>query len=358
MKKITELDKNLRIETDINEKNIVFLDAAEQPFDMYGLMKDGERDFVRMPQSIAKTVNEGVENLNLNTAGGRLRFKTDSEYVAIKVVTKTTGLMPHMTLVGSSGFDMYEKTTGEYTYKASFMVNWSIDEFAQRKGYENITHFGERHLRDLTLNFPLYNGVEKLYIGLEKDAVIENGGKYAIKKPIVFYGSSITQGGCASRPGNAYSNIISRRYDADTVNLGFSGSGRGEREIAEYIAGLDMSVFVYDYDHNAPSTEHLEKTHKPMFNIIRKAHPEIPIIIMSRPKLKLSADEVSRKAIIYDTYEAAKNGGDENVYFVPGDEIFKIHGGDGCTVDGCHPNDLGFMCMADALSGVLNVILR
>lgn len=355
-KLITELDKNLNIETNIQEDNIVFLDASQPPFDVYGLMKDGENDFVRMPQSVAKTVNEGVENINFQTAGGRVRFKTDSEYVAIKVVTDGTGFMPHMTLAGSSGFDLYEKADGKYTYKASFLTNWNIDEFAKSKGYENIAHFGERKLRDITLNFPLYNGVKKLYIGLERDAVIENGGEYAVKKPIVFYGSSITQGGCASRPGNAYTNIISRRYDADTVNLGFSGSGRGEREMAEYIAGLDMSVFVYDYDHNAPTAEHLEKTHKPMFDIIRKAHPEIPIIMMSRPKVNLTEDEVRRKAIIDDTYNAARSSGDKNVYFIPGDEIFTMREGDSCTVDGTHPNDLGFMAMADALTCVLDGI--
>lgn len=356
MKKITDIDKNLKIETSIEEKDVVFFDASEPPFDVYGLMKDGDRDFVRMPQEIAKTVNEGVESLNFNTAGGRLRFKTNSRYVAIKVITKDVYVLPNMALAGSSGFDLYEKKSDGYAYRASFLSDWDFGNFQSRQGYENITYFADKGMKDLTLNFPLYNGVKKLYIGLEKGSDLESGGKYADKKPIVFYGSSITQGGCASRPGNAYSNMLSRRYDIDTINLGFSGSGRGETEIAEYIAGLDMSVFVYDYDYNAPNAEHLKKTHKPMFDVIRKAHPNVPIIMLSKPQLFLNEEDTERKNIIYATYEEAKKNGDENVYFIPGDEIFKIYGGDSCSVDGVHPNDLGFMCMTDAISHVLDEI--
>lgn len=356
MKKLTDIDMNLKIETNIDEKDIVFFDASEPPFDLYGLMKDGDCDFTRMPQEIAKTVNEGVEALNVNAAGGRLRFKTNSRYVAIKVMMKEAYVFPHMALAGSSGFDLYEKNPDGYAYRATFLPDWDIRNFLSDKAFENITYFEDKGMKDLTLNFPLYNGVEKLYIGLEKGSALESGGKYSDEKPIVFYGSSITQGACASRPGNAYSNMISRRYDIDTVNLGFSGSGRGEKEIAEYIAGLDMSVFVYDYDHNAPNAEHLRKTHKPMFDIIRKAHPNVPVIMLSKPQLFLNEADTERKNIIYATYEEAKENGDENVYFIPGDGIFKIHGGDSCTEDGCHPNDLGFMCMADAISRVLDGI--
>ena len=359
-KSISDIDKNLKIETNIQEKDIVFFDASRPPFDIYGLIKDDAsgKSFVRMKKADAEKVNEGVEVLSTNTAGGRLRFKTNSRYVAIKVESEKTGFMPHMTMAGSSGFDMYEKISGEYIYTASFLTDWDLANFAKNGGYENITYFPEKRLRDLTLNFPHYNSVEKLYIGLEKGSVIEHGGEYSRKNPIVFYGSSITQGGCASRPGNAYANIISRRYDTDILNLGFSGSGKGERAIAEYIASLDMSVFVYDYDYNADNAEHLEKTHKPMFDIIRKAHPNTPIIIMSMPKMRLNDEEKRRKAVIKSTYDNAIASGDKNVYFIPGDKIFKIHGGDSCTVDGCHPNDLGFMCMADAVSDVLDKIFN
>lgn len=354
-KKISDIDKNLKIATNIPESNIVFYNVNDKPFNIYGVMYDeNEGKFLRMPQDIAKSVNPGVEFLNGHTSGGRVRFKTDSKYVAIKVISKTSGFMPHMALSGSSGFDMYTKDENGYTYAATFMPYNVYEKFEENQGYENIIYFSDSKTRDITINFPLYNEVCSLYIGLEEDALLENGESYRTEKPVVFYGSSITQGGCASRPGNAYANMLSRRYDFDFINLGFSGSGMGEPEIAEYIAKLDMSAFIYDYDYNAPDAEHLKKTHKPMFGIIRKAHPDIPIIIMSKPMLKLDSDNTERKEIIKETYEIAKANGDKNVYFIPGDEIFKIFGNDSCTVDGCHPNDLGFMCMSEAVSRIFD----
>ena len=124
-------------------------------------------------------------------------------------------------------------------------------------GYESVIDLGETKMRQITINFPLYSAVSSLEIGLQETAVVESPTPYRVETPVVFYGSSITQGGCASRPGNCYTAVLSRRLDFDHVNLGFSGSGKAEQEMADYIAGLDMSVFVYDYDHNAPNLAHL-----------------------------------------------------------------------------------------------------
>ena len=121
---------------------------------------------------------------------------------------------------------------------------------------------------------------------------------------MVFYGHSITQGACATRPGNAYPSILSRKYGFDFINLGFSGSAKGEDAMAEYIASLDMGAFVYDYDHNAPNAEQLLKTHEKMFKTIRKAHPSMPIVIMSTTTNEPFINEVAlRRAVIYKTYD-------------------------------------------------------
>lgn len=106
---------------------------------------------------------------------------------------------------------------------------------------------------------------------------------YSIEKPIVFYGSSITQGGCASRPGNSYTHIICRWLDANMVNLGFSGNAKGEPEMAELISQIDMGALVMDYDHNAPDAEYLLNTHENFFKIIRSNHPYLPVIFVSKP---------------------------------------------------------------------------
>ena len=138
--------------------------------------------------------------------------------------------------------------------------------------------------------------------------------------------------------------------------MGFAGNAKGEEEIANYIKNLDMSVFVYDYDHNAPSLEHLEQTHENMFKIIRNANPTLPIVIMPRPAKYLWSSEKARFEVIKRTYDNAKALGDENVYLIDGQALMEIADTDG-TVDGCHPNDLGFYSMAKALGDVLEKIL-
>ncbi len=193
---------------------------------------------------------------------------------------------------------------------------------------------------------------------MEEDARVEAPTPYELGRPMVFYGSSITEGGCASRAANAYSALLSKWLDADYMNLGFSGSAKGEPELAAYIAGLEMSVFVYDYDHNAPDPEHLEKTHEPFFRTIRQAQPELPVLFLTKPDFDLDpAAAMLRRSIILRTCENARASGDQNVYFIDGETYFGSKDREACTVDGCHPNDLGFMRMAETIYPVLQNIL-
>ena len=212
-------------------------------------------------------------------------------------------------------------------------------------------------MRDIIINFPLYSNVKKLYIGLFSSAEIEEAAPYRNKKPVVYYGSSITQGGCASRPGMAYPEIVSRRLGLDYINLGFSGSARAERTMSEYIKKLDMSVFVYDYDHNAPSVGHLLDTHERMFKEIREQNPLLPVIMLTRPKYSLTCEEKKREEIIKATYENALASGDKNVWFIDGKELMALCRDDG-TVDNCHCTDLGFLSMADKVGAVIGRIFE
>ena len=165
-------------------------------------------------------------------------------------------------------------------------------------------------------------------------------------------------GGCASRPGNAYPAILSRRLNVDHVNLGFSGGGRGEEPIADYIASLPMRVFVMDYDHNAPNAAHLFATHEPMFRKIREKQPDLPVVMMTATTMpRFSDDRAKRREIIRSTYLHAKEAGDENVYFVDGGALLDPYS-DYATVDGAHPNDYGFVVIADALEKILSEILK
>jgi hypothetical protein len=354
MKNIDEIDSNLKVETSIEEADIRFLDVRQEPFRVYGLYDyKNQPVFKRMPDEVAAATNEGVAHLNLHTAGGRVRFTTNSRYVAIKAVMPFVTKFPHMPLSGTSGFDLYIDKGSSSTYYGTFMP--PVD---MTGGYESILYFDDAVERDITINFPLYNGLDLLYIGLQSSAYIGSGTEYVYKKPVLYYGSSITQGGCASRPGNSYQAIISRRLNCDHINLGFSGSARGEDSIVEYMSDLDISVFVCDYDHNAPNAEHLAATHEKLFRKFREKSPELPIVLVSKPDFDRNyADSIRRRDIIYTTYMNAIRSGDKNVYFIDGQHLFKDENRDCSTVDGCHPNDAGFLRMAEVIGHIVGRIL-
>jgi hypothetical protein len=355
MKRIDEIDSNLKVNTSINEPDIRFLDVRQDPFQVYGLYNYKEEPvFKRIPDEVAAATNEGVAQLYLDTAGGRVRFSTDSRYVAIKAVMPSVTVFPHMTLSGTSGFDLFVDRDSGSTYYGTFMPPVGMQD-----GYESILYFAEPGTKNVTINFPLYNGVNTLYIGLQNSAQVGGGAEYAYKKPILYYGSSITQGGCASRPGNSYQAIISRQLNCDHINLGFSGSARGEDAIVDYMAALDIGVYVSDYDHNAPSVEHLAATHEKMYKKFRAKSPSLPVILVTKPDFdKNRPDSILRRDIVYTTFMNAVRSGDQNVYFIDGERLFKDENRDCCTVDGCHPNDAGFLRMAEVIGHTMHKALE
>ena len=341
MGRIVKINENTQFETEIANENLKFYDAKDEPFKTYGVYHDGEK-FRRMPQELGNRLGGWHVILSRNTAGGRIRFRTNSRKFAIHY-EGDMGQMPHMAYTGSCGFDMYFGTT----YKGSF-----LPEDYKTMGYERELDSWLTEMKEVTINMPLYSEVDKLYIGLDEDAVVEVPTPYRLEKPFVSYGSSITQGACASRPGTCYQHILTRRFDCDHINLGFSGSARAQVEMAEYVANLDMSLFIYDYDHNADDPAFLEETHERMFKTIREKNPELPIIMMSRPKFYLNNEELKRVEIIKKTYENALAKGDRKVYFIDGRDLCKYCENEG-TVDNIHPTDYGFASMASVLGDLI-----
>ena len=351
MSEISRIDKNFHVATTISREGLVFRNAAEAPFRIYGLLRTPER-YCRVPEEIAANVNDGVHRLAKNTAGGRVRFVTNSPYVAIAAEMDGLGKMPHFPLTGSIGFDLYVGIGSQQIYRGTFTPPFNITD-----GYESVIDLGAEEERIITINFPLYSNVKQLYIGLKDGCMLSAAPDYRVEKPIVYYGSSITQGGCASRPGNAYQAIISRRQDSNFINLGFSGSARGEQVIIDYINQLDMSLFVLDYDHNAPTPEHLEATHEHMYQCIRAAHPDLPIIMLSRPKVHLTPESIRRLEIVTKTYNNAVAAGDTRVYLIPGSELIEPDAIECATVDNCHPNDAGFLSIANVLGKLIEQLV-
>ncbi len=352
MKKLEEIDRNFAQNNDNTE--LVFHDIRTEPFQIYGLYEPRkEGAFRRFPEEVARRTSERVYELHTMTAGGRVRFRTDSARIAVRVSVGTIWSMAHMPLALNAGFALYEVRDGAERYLKTFLPPVDV-----AGSYETSIELEGQKERDLILYFPNYGGVEKLEIGLLPVASLGAGSPYVNPLPIVFYGSSITQGGCASRPGNDYVAMLSRRLHGDVLNLGFSGNAKGETAMAEYIASLPMRAFVFDYDHNAPDADHLRRTHEPFFRIIRERQPELPVVFVTRPKLELNAEEVQRRAIVFETYQNAVRAGDRHVYFVSGSQMFACAGGGDCTVDGTHPNDLGFFCMAEAIGVALEEALH
>lgn len=343
-----QVDKNFVIPSSIKKEGIRLYPANEPPFSLHGVWYDTDR-YYRLPREVAVTVSRNVTQKCDQTAGGRVRFMTDSPYVAVKLTLHNVEQIAMMTVVGTMGLDVY----ADGVFAGSFRP-----PFRQVAGdFESVVELGEPKMRELTIHFPLYSGVFDLYVGVDGEATVAPAKPYKHPCPILYYGSSITNGGCCSRPGMTYEAQLSRMLDADHRNLGFGGSAKAEREIAEYIAAQEMSVFVYDYDHNAPSVEYLAETHARMFRTVREKNPSLPIIMISRPQVVTKNNRDERFAVIKKTYDDAVAVGDRNVYLVHGASFFDGVGND-YTVDGTHPTDLGFYRMAVGLEPLLRAILE
>lgn len=358
MKRIEEIDKNFKPSEALLKRfpNIRFIDGAKAPAKVYGLHHKGENGvFCRFPEDKLCEMSDGIKQLSYHTAGARIRFRTDSPYVAVKVTLRSGFYMRHMPLSGSSGVDIYVGK-GKDSRLVKMCSPITVAQTVYEDGAYLVPSDSEDGVfYDITLTLPLYNGVTEILIGIDREASVYEPKPYTYGT-VAFYGSSITQGGCASRSGTSYDGILSRRIDCDIRNLGFSGSAVGEKAMAEYIASLKLAAFVYDYDHNSPDLEHLRETHEPFFKLIRAKQPKLPVLFLSRMNYGTPEErEVSRqrRAVIYETYKRALDGGDENVYFIDGESICKSVERDCCTVDGTHPNDLGFMSMANAVEPCL-----
>ncbi|MBO5653197.1 MAG: hypothetical protein J6S44_03180, partial [Clostridia bacterium] len=155
-----------------------------------------------------------------------------------------------------------------------------------------------------------------------------------------------------------YQSMISRRFDLDFINLGFSGSARGEDIMVDYLTTFEPSVFVCDYDHNAPTVEHLENTHYRLYSRYRAVRPNTPIIFVTKPDFDNNPEENSRRrAVVRATYDRALAEGDKNVRFIDGETLFGDSDRSACTVDGCHPNDIGFWRMAQVIGDAVGEVL-
>ncbi len=340
-------DPNLNVKAVIDRPDVRLFDTKQPPFQLYGF----ETPFVRIPEEVARATSRGVLGLYRDTAGGRVRFSSDSSYVAIRAEFSKITRFSHMPLTGTAGFDLYidDPVSGVSRYCKTFTPPYDMVD-----GYEQIISLPDRRLRYFTIHFPSYSAISQLFVGLQDSATVGAGLPYREALPIVYYGSSITQGACSSRPGLIYQNLVARDLNLDYRNFGFAGHGKGEDAMIEYLASLPMLAFVCDYDHNAPNPEHLRATHQKLYSVIRAKHPDIPYLMLSRPDFDhYEPESLLRRDVIVDTDRFARANGDRNVYYIDGASIYRGTYEWECTVDNVHPNDLGGARIASAVTATL-----
>lgn len=338
---LTNVDTTYKVISADGLGNLRAFDVKNYPMFLHGVFFEEDK-YKRLPFSVAQTVSQGVSVLHSIPAGGRIKFQTNSRIVAL-YVTETPYVYARQTACASSGFEIF--VNGKYV-KSAFL---QIDEFKNlepEKEFSTYVRYERKKMREIEIYFPLYSRVDQVLIGLEMDAKIKESENYKKIPPILYYGSSISQGACASKPSCTYQSFIERWTKIDYINLGFAGNCLGEKNMLEYIAKQAMSAFVLEYDYNANTADFLKETHRDCYKVIRKAHADIPIIMMSRPEANASADSFLRRDIVKATYEYAKAQGDKNVYFIDGHTLFGKADKDVCTVEGFHPTDLGFYRMA------------
>ena len=317
-----------------------------------------ESPYDRLPISYKQKVREPVWDLSKASAGITVRFHSNSTSINLKWTVLNDLDMSHMAATGIKGIDLYTKYNNKWRYvtTAGALVglktyqNKSIpaDSINEYELIKNMTP----EFREYKLFLPLYDGVTKLEVGIDSAASIEKATPSS-EKPIVFYGTSITQGGCASRPGMAHTNIISRKLDVDCINYGFSGNGRMETTIVELISEIDARFYVIECLQNMDSEQVKERV-KPLVDIIRTNHPHTPIVLvenmmytMAFLNQTLETRLIEENTALKNEYDKIIKSGTPNIFYIKDNKEFLVDN-EG-TVDGVHLTDLGFKRYADYL---------
>ena len=249
--RISDIDPNFRLSDKI-PTDTKFRSVWEEPFRIYGIADNEKGDFCRLPRELLPQCSAGIQRLAEYLAGACIRFTTDADSLSVVWELVTSANMSHFAPCGKNGMELFEETE-QGTRHVSNLLPALEDGGACRIQQSSFVRL-PGGLHSYVLYLPLYNGLKTLMLGLPPQAQLLPGRTPRTEKPVVFYGSSVTQGACASKAGSCYTTLLARRLDAAQINLGFSGNAKGEEVIARYIASLDMSLFVYDYDYNTPST--------------------------------------------------------------------------------------------------------
>lgn len=324
-------------------------------FDLEGFLffeENGGR-FYRLPRRILNSFSENMQEVAMNSAGGVLRFRTNSRKLTIHCEYEYHRCSSSLSQLADAGFDLYVKKNDEFEF-----VRCLYPALEDETLDMECVISGDDEINEYELYLPLFSTIRDFDIGVLNGSIIEKTNIATPRKKLLVYGSSISQGGCASRPGITYAAIVARKMDFELFNCAFSGNCRGELAIADEFIKKDFDCFIYEYDHNAPNAEHLRKTHKPFFDRIRSVKKDVPIIILSRPEFNdIVPDEwVERNQIVMDTYNSAVADGDKNVYYIDLCSVFDGYTRADLSTDRVHPQDYGIGIISEKICSVMNEI--
>ncbi|MDA3872890.1 MAG: SGNH/GDSL hydrolase family protein [Kiritimatiellae bacterium] len=310
--------------------------------------EDTESVYDRLPAKAKGRVTDTVWGLSKDSSGFAVRFSTDTPEVRIRWTLKKRELaMPHMPATGVSGLDLYALNQVD---------EWEFVDNGRPTEPTNQAAFQVRPGRELLLYFPLYNGVTSLEIGVPEEARLYEpaASPRDRRKPLVFYGTSITQGACASRPGMAATAIAGRGLHIPVINLGFSGSGKMEIEMAQLVAELDASIYVLDCIRNMPPDLVTERV-APFVRLLRSRRPDTPIVLAEDCHV-WGVSPTPKGRILREVFDHLQAEGITNLHFLSNRSMLG-EDGEG-TVDGIHPNDAGFVRQAAVFKAFLGEILK
>ncbi len=315
-----------------------------------------EKNYVRFPKEYENKLRKDVWDLGQNSTGISIRFRTNANEITVRWTLLEDNSMDHMAFTGIKGVDLYAWVDGRWKYINTARVKGKVNEFRLVKTSGSV-------YREYLMNLPLYDGIDSLSIGVNSSAELTLPAEnYLIdKKPVVYYGSSIAQGGCASRPGMAFTNILERAMDRTFINMGFSGSGTFDIPVGEAMSEIDAALYVIDCNPNTQTDQIYDRAVE-LVKFLKQKRPEIPVLFVEAyyyvsgfgdPK---ESENEKKNIELNRAFNTLKKSGIKQIYYKKGAGLIG-EDGEG-TVDGVHPNDLGMMRMAEALRPSIEKLVK
>ena len=337
----------------VSEDTVRFYDGQE--FTIIGRFHS-EKSYARFPQNYREKLREPVWNLGQHSAGISIRFRTNSQFITVKWSVKNDAVMDHMPFTGIKGVDLYSYVDGKWKYINTGRVNGKRNEFTLVRGA------GDSY-REYLLNLPLYDGADTVSIGVSSSASISvpHENYLIAKKPVVYYGSSIAQGGCASRPGLLFTNILARKLDRSFINMGFSGSGTFDISVGEALCETDAALYVIDCNPNTTRDLIYERA-VALVKYLKEKRPDVPVLLVEafhyvngfgKP---LESENEKKNIELKRAFKTLKESGIRDLYYREGEGLI----GDDYegTVDGVHPNDIGMLRIAEELEPTIRKLVK